>query len=58
MKKYNILITGGAGAIGFQLSKALAEAGHQVYIADNFSRSKRDEQFINLIKKIMFMKLI
>ena len=40
MKK--ILITGGAGFIGYHLSKRLATAGHNITIADNFFRSRND----------------
>lgn len=49
MKK--ILVTGGAGAIGFQLAKALINKGEEVYIADNFIRGERDQAFIDLITK-------
>lgn len=44
-----MLVTGGAGAIGYHLSKALAELGHDVVIVDNFSRSRSDLLFDNLI---------
>lgn len=40
MKK--ILITGGAGFVGYHLAKRLAGAGNEVTIADNFFRGKRD----------------
>lgn len=36
----NILLTGGAGYIGSHTAVALAEAGHQVVIVDNFSNSQ------------------
>ncbi|SMB88972.1 UDP-galactose 4-epimerase [Desulfonispora thiosulfatigenes DSM 11270] len=36
----NILVTGGAGYIGSHTCVALLEAGHSVFIADNFSNSK------------------
>lgn len=47
MKK--ILVTGGAGFIGYHLSKRLAEAGHEVVIADNFFRSRNDEDLTALL---------
>jgi UDP-glucose 4-epimerase len=37
-----ILITGGAGFIGYHLASRLAGAGHQVVIMDNFSRGVSD----------------
>lgn len=37
-----VLLTGGAGFIGSHTYVALCEAGHQVTILDNFSRSNRD----------------
>ncbi len=36
-----VLVTGGAGAIGSNLSRALAQAGAQVIILDNLSSSER-----------------
>src|SRR5712692_8679162 len=36
-----VLVTGGAGAIGSNLSRALAEAGAQVIILDNLSSAER-----------------
>ncbi|HUO50624.1 MAG TPA: NAD-dependent epimerase/dehydratase family protein [Candidatus Paceibacterota bacterium] len=36
------LITGGAGFVGFHLAKRLAGQGHEVVIADNLVRGKRD----------------
>lgn len=49
MKK--ILITGGAGFIGYHLSKRLAEAGHRVVIVDNFFRSRNDPNLKGLLQK-------
>lgn len=49
MKK--ILITGGAGFIGYHLAKRLAEQTHEVTIADNFFRSSRDADFEALLKR-------
>lgn len=37
-----ILITGGAGFIGYHLAKRLAGEGHEIVIADNFFRSEHD----------------
>ena len=37
MKKKKILVTGGAGFIGFHLSKKLAEEGHYIVIVDNIN---------------------
>lgn len=37
-----VLVTGGAGMIGSNLAKSLASKGHDVFIADNFWRGKRD----------------
>jgi nucleoside-diphosphate-sugar epimerase len=50
MKK-KILITGGAGFIGYHLAKRLASQGHKVTLADNFFRGRRDADFEALIKK-------
>lgn len=49
MKK--ILITGGAGFVGYHLAKRLADLGYNVTIADNFFRGKRDEDFTALIQR-------
>ena len=49
MKK--ILITGGAGFIGYHLGKRLAAQGHRITIVDNFFRGQRDADFKALIKK-------
>lgn len=46
-----ILVAGGAGAIGFQLCKKLAQSGDEIYLVDNYIRSVRDrevEDFISL----------
>lgn len=49
MKK--ILITGGAGFIGYHLAKRLAGQGHTVVLADNFFRSRRDHDLENLLNE-------
>lgn len=53
-----VLITGGAGFIGYHLSKYLVDKGYEVTIIDNFSRGNEDEDFINLIEKenVFFIK--
>ena len=45
-----ILITGGAGFIGYHLTKLLSEQGHEVVIVDNFFRSEKDEDLSSLIE--------
>lgn len=40
--KQKILVTGGAGSVGVYLSRRLAGQGHDVVIADNFFRGKKD----------------
>lgn len=47
MKK--ILITGGAGFIGYHLGSQVAKDGHDITIADNFFRSKHDEDLATLL---------
>lgn len=49
MKK--ILVTGGAGAIGFHLCKALAERGDYIFLVDNYCRSSRDQELLDLIQR-------
>ena len=46
MKK--VLITGGAGFIGFHLAKRLAELEYDVHIADDLSRAVEDSDLKNL----------
>ena len=41
MKKKKVLITGGAGFIGYHLSKKLLANGFKVDIIDNLSRGKK-----------------
>lgn len=48
MKK--VLVTGGAGFIGYHLSKHLAKKGNEVTIADNLFRGKMDNELKELIK--------
>ena len=47
-----VLITGGAGFIGYHLAKYHQGKGDEVLIFDNFYKKKtRDKEFLNLIKK-------
>ena len=51
----NILITGAAGFIGFQLANFQQQTAHKVFIFDNYFKNKsEDNEFKNLIKKKMF----
>ena len=54
-----ILITGGAGFIGFRLGKYLADKDYEVTICDNLFRGKMDYYFKNLIERdnIRFVKI-
>ena len=53
-----VLITGGAGFIGFHLASSLSSQGYEVTILDNFERGEEDKEFKELIKKenIKFVK--
>ena len=44
-----ILITGGAGFIGFHLARHLKSAGYEVFLADNHVRGVRDSEFLELV---------
>lgn len=46
-----VLITGGAGFIGFHLARQLSLGGFEVHIADNFQRGEKDYDFNLLLKK-------
>ena len=46
MKK--ILITGGAGFVGFHLASKFINEGHNVCILDNFARPNEDKEFNKL----------
>lgn len=52
MQKKKVLLLGGAGFIGFNITKYLVEnRGYEITIADNFARGKQDEDFVALIQK-------
>ena len=51
MRMNRILITGGAGFIGFHLAKNLLKTGEKVDIFDNFSRGIMDTELEKLKKK-------
>ena len=46
----NILVTGGAGFIGYHLSRKLVEKGYRVIIADNFARGSLDSELSELVE--------
>lgn len=46
----NVLVTGGAGFIGYHLAKKLADRGYRVVIVDNFSRGTFDSELSDLVK--------
>jgi UDP-glucose 4-epimerase len=48
--KNNFLITGGAGFIGFSLAKSLIKKADNLYILDNLSRGRLDNEFKNFLK--------
>ena len=53
-----IIITGGAGFIGFHLAKKINKKKYQVIIWDNLSRGKIDKEFLEILKNknIIFEK--
>ena len=53
-----VLITGGAGFIGFHLASALAKQDYNVSIIENFERTPEDKEFDDFIKRsnVRFIK--
>jgi UDP-glucose 4-epimerase len=52
-----VVVTGGAGAIGAVLTRALAEAGHSVRVIDNLSSGRRDRLApLEPLRKVQFHK--
>ena len=54
MKK--VLITGGAGFIGYHLAKKLTQGNYKVEILDNFSRGVNDSALSDLSKKVKLIE--
>ena len=52
-KTKKILITGGAGFIGYHLAKTLALQNHEVTIIDDFSRGMRDKDFKERLQNLL-----
>jgi GDP-D-mannose 3', 5'-epimerase len=52
-KTYKILVTGGAGMIGSNLVKKLVLDGHDIYVADNLWRGKKEYLFSKMNKLII-----
>jgi nucleoside-diphosphate-sugar epimerase len=51
----NVLITGGAGFIGYHLASYYQKKNNNVFIFDNLYKIKKiDKDFRNLLKKKMF----
>lgn len=46
-----VLITGGAGFIGYHLGKALSDQQHSVTLCDNFFRGKEDKELADLCSR-------
>jgi nucleoside-diphosphate-sugar epimerase len=46
-----IMVTGGAGFIGYHLAKSLADEGHEVVICDNLFRGRMDRDLSNLVER-------
>ena len=53
-----ILITGGAGFIGFNAANYFKNKGLDVFVIDNLSRKGVEKNLSFLKKKITFLKLI
>lgn len=47
-----ILVTGGAGFIGFNIAKSISEnAENEIYIVDDLSKGKKDDEFLKLLER-------
>ena len=46
-----VLVTGGAGFVGYHLAKMLADEGSEVVVVDNFRRGRRDADFEVLLER-------
>ncbi len=59
MKNKKVLVTGGCGAIGYWLSKKIADDGNLLTIIDNNLNSKKDKYFKLLIKmpNVIFLNI-
>ena len=55
MRKYKILITGGAGYIGSMLSTKLVELGHRVTVIDKLNFSKNSIAHLLYSKNFKFI---
>ncbi len=51
MAKKNVLVTGGAGFIGFHLANSIQKEDVNLTVVDNFSRNRKDEEFEALAAK-------
>ena len=53
-----ILITGGAGFVGFHLASKFVKEGKDVTILDNFARPNEDKEYKDLLKndKLQFLQ--
>jgi UDP-glucose 4-epimerase len=57
-KKHSVLVTGGAGLIGLEVSRQLAEMGHEVRLFDLGEQVKRVEDAIPKGIKVMFGSIV
>ncbi len=53
-----VLITGGAGFIGYHLAKRLSEQNHTVVVCDNFLNGKLDDELQDLLEKYNNCELV
>ena len=47
----NVLITGGAGFIGFHLAQSLVNGGYRVHLVDNHARGPMDKHLQELLNQ-------